>query len=249
MELKGKHIFITGASSGIGKATAILAAKNGARLTLLARREKELEELLLLVNSINHLQNNKLVCDINNTDVLSQLIKNIDTIDGIVHAAGIVFPMLTKYISNKHIQKVWSTNAISPIILNSELLKENKINDSASFVFISSVSTAFPYVGGGLYSSSKAALEAYSKTLALELSSRKIRSNVVSPALVKTEIFEQTMASYTPEQIENFRNQYPLGFGESEDVANAIMFFLSDRSKWITGQNLQMDGGLTLNKH
>jgi NAD(P)-dependent dehydrogenase (short-subunit alcohol dehydrogenase family) len=135
----------------------------------------------------------------------------------------------------------------SAILLSSGLLKSKKLNQGASIVFISSISAEFPYMGGSLYSASKSALVSFARSFALENSPMKIRANVVSPALVKTEMFEQTKSAYNEADFEKFIAHYPLGVGEPQDVANTIAFLLSDLSKWITGTTIRMDGGLLLN--
>lgn len=247
MELINKHILITGASSGIGRSTALIAAAKGARVTVVARRESELKSLMQELVLINKLSHSYIVLDLTDNEAIDSKISKIDPIDGLVHSAGIVFPLPIKFIRKKHIEKVWGINSIAPILFTATLLTNKLINPNASIVFVSSISTVHPYVGGALYSSSKSAIESYSKNLALELSGSKIRSNVVSPALVKTEIFNQTIESSEASKISVYEKKYPFGFGEPEDVANAILFFLSDSSKWITGQNLVLDGGLTLN--
>jgi NAD(P)-dependent dehydrogenase (short-subunit alcohol dehydrogenase family) len=113
-------------------------------------------------------------------------------------------------------------------------------------VFISSISTKHPYFGGSLYVGSKAALEAYAHTLALELAPNKSRVNLVSPGLVKTKILEETINASGTDGVNEYEKQYPLGFGEPKDIADMIVFLLSEKTKWITGQNIEMEGGLTL---
>ena len=97
--------------------------------------------------------------------------------------------------------------------------------------------------------SSKAAIEAFSKSVALEFANDGIRSNCIAPALVQTEIYEQTMNAYNEEQWEKIIRQYPLGIGKPRDVANLAVFLLSDLSSWITGNIIPMDGGLLLNSN
>ena len=142
---------------------------------------------------------------------------------------------------------MFDVNFSSAVLLSSNLLSQKKINSNASVVFVSSVSVNHPYTGGALYISSKGALEAFNKAFALEGSSKKIRSNIVAPALVKTNIWDQITESFTEEDIQKIENQYPLGLGEADDVAKTIAFLLSDMSKWITGTTITMDGGLLLN--
>jgi len=246
MDFKGKHILITGASSGIGEATARYIVNRGAIVTLVARRGDNLkticDELLKISKGHQYIS-----ADLTSDKEMKNVVSKINSIDGLVHAAGIVFPLPIKFIQRKHIDNVWGINAISPILLTSSIVASKKINDKASIVFISSVSTKLPYQGGSIYISSKAAIEGFSKSLALELSSKFIRSNVLSPALVKTQIFVETMEASDAKKLKEYEASYPFGFGEPEDIANAIAFFLSDNSKWITGQNLVMDGGYTLN--
>jgi NAD(P)-dependent dehydrogenase (short-subunit alcohol dehydrogenase family) len=248
MLLAGKHIIITGASSGIGRETCLLLAQGGARITGIARDERALEQLLQQLKKINSVEHRILTCDLSNHESLEELVSRLNPCDGLVHAAGIVSPLPVKFIRKKHLDKVWNINTFAPILLTAQLLSKEKINEGASLVFISSISTQHPYFGGAMYVSSKAAIEAYSRNLALELAGKKIRSNVVSPALVKTKIFNQTIEASDAEKLKEYESNYPFGFGEPEDVANAIEFFISEKSRWITGQNLILDGGLTLNQ-
>ena len=243
ISLENKNILITGASSGIGKATALLCHKFGANVILTARRESELK------NSCNQLKNNSsyVVADLTSDEDIEKLIAAIPNLDGVVHCAGIVKPVPIKFIKKKHISEMFDVNYSSAVLLSSSLLSQKKINANSSVVFISSVSVNHPYTGGALYISSKAALEAFNKAFALEVSSKKIRSNIVAPALVKTEIWNQIAESFTENEIQKIENQYPLGLGEPEDIANTILFLLSDASKWITGTTITMDGGLLLN--
>ena len=123
-----------------------------------------------------------------------------------------------------------------------------KVADNASIVFLSTVATQMPYFGGALYNSSKSAIESYSKTVALELVKRGIRSNCLSPGLVNTPLIKKPVTDgqmeIVDESLGRYLKKYPMGIGEPEDVANAIVFFLSDESRWISGTNLTMGGVL-----
>ena len=131
--------------------------------------------------------------------------------------------------------------------MSSGLLSAKKLNDGASVVFISSVSAEHPYTGGALYTSSKAALQSFATGLALETANKKIRVNTISPALVRTKIWDQAEEIYSKEEVKEIESRYPLGIGEPIDVANTAAFLLSASSKWITGSIIKMDGGLLLN--
>jgi NAD(P)-dependent dehydrogenase (short-subunit alcohol dehydrogenase family) len=110
-------------------------------------------------------------------------------------------------------------------------------------VFISSVAARYPYFGGSLYSSSKAALEAYSRTLSLELAGKKIRCNCISPSFVETPMVEQAGETISNEVLEKFRQMLPLGFGKPSDVSHAILYLLSDAAAWVTGSTISLGGG------
>ncbi len=245
ISLANKKILVTGASSGIGQATAILLSNLGADVIITARNNEKLNETFnKLKSNPNHL---RITADLTLADDIKKMVSEIPFLDGFVHCCGKVLPVPVKFIKQEQLQDVFAVNYFSAVNVVSELLKQKKINNSSSIVFISSVSTLHAYFGGAPYISSKAALEGYAKTLALELASKKIRVNVLQPALVKTAIFDSTIdAAVNNEEMQKLVSGYPLGIGETEDVANACAYFVSDASKWITGTFFKMDGGLTL---
>lgn len=243
LNLKGKTILITGASSGIGACLAKFCDELGANVILSARSNEKLTAVVSGMSSRSII----ILADLVNETDLHNLISELPKIDGFVHCAGKIQPFPVKFIKQKHIDELFSINLNSAILLSSSLLKLKKLNQGASVVFISSISAEFPYMGGSLYSASKSALESFARSFALENAYLKIRANIVSPALVNTEIFEQTKSAYDAADFEKFISHYPLGIGEPQDVANTIAFLLSDLSKWITGTTIKMDGGLLLN--
>lgn len=242
INLKGKYILITGASSGIGEATAILCDSLGANVVLSGRNRDKLNAVAKQLKNITTVLPADLLDPIN----ISALANDCPEIDGLVNCAGIVKPLPIKFIRQKNINEVMNSNFSSAVLVCSELATAKKFKEKASVVFISSVSSLHPYLGGALYSSSKAAIEAFARSFAIENSVKKIRANVVSPALVKTNIFTETEKATSAEEMAAYESQYPLGFGEPIDVANCIAFLLSDASKWITGTTIKMDGGLLL---
>lgn len=243
--LSNKTILITGASSGIGKETAILASKLGANVIIQGRN---LEKLKQTYSKLNSNGNHKyILADLTILNELQNLVNMCSNVDGVVHCAGIVKPVPAKFIQSKHIEEMFSINFNAVVLINSNLLNQKKINNNASIVLISTISTQHSYFGGALYISSKGALEAYSRSLGLEVVNRKIRVNTISPAMVHTEIYENTLKStLNEEHAKKYADTYPLGIGEPIDVANCIVFLLSNASKWITGSVIKMDGGLTL---
>ena len=240
--LNAKTILITGASSGIGKQAAILCSEMGAKVCITGRDKKRLAETFQLLNGRGHYQ---ATCDLVNENERTAFIESLPNIDGLVHCAGIIMPMPVKFIEDKHIQQVMGTNFNSAVLLVSRLLKTKKLNKNSSLVFISSIAAHFPYIGGALYNSSKAAIEAYSRNIAQEMSGMGLRSNCIVPAMVDTPMYEETLKGIKLTH-EEYSAKYPLGIGKPEDIANAAIFLLSEAARWITGTNLLIDGGYAL---
>jgi NAD(P)-dependent dehydrogenase (short-subunit alcohol dehydrogenase family) len=174
---------------------------------------------------------------------LEALVNQLPRLDGIVHCAGIVGPLPVKFITPEDIDRMFVINYRAPVNLTSLILRKKKLTDHASVVFMSTIATRNPYFGGALYSGSKAALEAYSRTLALEMAGKGIRSNFIMAGLVDTPMIENPSEEKMQEEaLERYLKRYPLGVGKPEDVAAAICYFLSDASRWVSGTSLIMGG-------
>jgi NAD(P)-dependent dehydrogenase (short-subunit alcohol dehydrogenase family) len=243
--LNNKTILVTGASSGIGRQVAISCSAMGAKVIITGRDKKRLAETYSLLQGEGHSQ---FTCDLMDENQRSQMLDRIPSVDGFVHSAGVVLPVPVKFIAEKHLREVMGINFESAVLSVARLLKNKKLNDKASLVFFSSISVSYPYAGGSLYSASKGAIEAYSKNLAIEILPKKMRSNVIVPAMVKTPLYEETKNQSMYRNPEEYESKYPLGIGEPEDVANAAVYLLSDASKWVTGINLTLDGGFSIVK-
>jgi NAD(P)-dependent dehydrogenase (short-subunit alcohol dehydrogenase family) len=146
------------------------------------------------------------------------------------------------YNDYENIRKI---NLDSVLVLFSELLKKKKINKNASVVFISSISAIRGAKGNGLYAITKAALDGISKVYANELSSKLIRVNSIQPGMVETDMSMLAENILSKETMDIDRSKYPLGYGETKDIALPVIFLLSNASKWITGQSIVIDGGRT----
>jgi len=241
-DLKGKQFFITGATGGIGSLVVEQCLNRGAKVFATGRNESALKSEFL-----SHPDFNFLSADLTKPEDLSNLIKVLPPLDGVLYGAGIIDPCPVKFIQQKHIDAIFSINFESICLLTSLLAQNKLLKDKSSLVFLSSVSSEFPYKGGALYAASKAALEAYAKGIALEFSSKGIRANSIRAALVETEMFEKTKNALTPEQMKEVVAAYPLGIGSPLDIANTVLFLWSDLSSWMTGSVLNLDGGLLLN--
>ena len=243
--LTNKTILITGASSGIGRQVAISCSEMGAKVVITGRDEKRLAETFSKLKGEGHSQG---ICELTDENQRNQFLDNIPSVDGFVHSAGVVLPVPVKFIAEKHLRHVMGVNFESSVFTVARLLRSKKLNDKASLVFFSSISVSYPYAGGALYTASKGAIEAYSKNLAIEILPKKMRSNVIVPAMVKTPLYEETKNQSMYRDPAEYESKYPLGLGTPEDVANAAIYLLSDASKWVTGINLTLDGGFSIVK-
>jgi NAD(P)-dependent dehydrogenase (short-subunit alcohol dehydrogenase family) len=240
--LKERKIFITGASSGIGRHSAIAVSKLGAEVIISGRNQTRLQETFDQLQGKGH---KMLTGDLTKENEINELVSELPALNGIVHCAGIVHPLPIKYITGKYLDEMYSINYNAPVLLTSKLLKEKKISKGASIVFMSSISSRFGHIGGALYCGSKSGIDLFTKVLAIECAAQKIRANSINAAMVRTELFDQTELIASKETMDKHEKQYPLGFGEPADISNAIVFLLSDASKWITGTNMIVDGGLS----
>lgn len=238
--LTGKRILVTGASSGIGAQVAISASKMGATLIITGRDKIKLSSTFINLEGQGH---QMVVADLKTQ--LEDIIALCDSLDGVVNSAGITKHVPIKFLDDKNFDEIFNLNYTLPVYLVNKLLKLKKINSRGSIVFISSLASMYPFKGGSFYAGAKAAIDVFSKTIAIEFAHQKIRANTLNPGMVKTPLLEGAVATITQDAMNEHEKSYPLGFGESVDVANTVIFLLSDASKWITGTNIILDGGLT----
>jgi len=238
--LQGKTILITGASSGIGKATAIACAAMGATLVITGRDKTRLQETYELLAGNGHLQ---LIADLASSSSLEQLAAEMPPLHGLVYAAGISMRAPLKFIKEEELNILHHINFSAPVMLTRHLHKNKKLLPDSSLVYISSVAANYASLGHIMYMSSKAALNAFVKGLALELAPRGIRANAILPGMITTSL--SPVISEEQKQLD--LANYPLGrYGRPDEVANAAIYLLSDAAAWITGSMHTIDGGLTL---
>lgn len=241
--LEGKRVLITGASSGIGKATAEECAKCGAQLVLNARNKERLKATLDSLEGEGH---SMIIADLTKLEDLMNLVDQLETIDGVVLCAGINDKSLIKFLNKEHVDKMLETNFISPMYLTQFLTKKKKFNKEASVVFISSISAFYPSVSNAMYASSKAALSQFAKVLALELMPQKIRVNCIEPAFVETEMLNKYEIS---DKMDEIRANAPFGrFLEPKEVGLTAVYLLSDVTKLMTGSTVIIDGGFLIHR-
>lgn len=245
IDLTGKKILITGASSGMGKETAVLCSKLGGKVILVARREDKLQEVISELEGSDH---KYYPFDLSKVDEIEGFIKKIiednGPIDGFVHSAGITSTRPLQTLKPSVMRDVMDINYFSFIEIIRCISKRNCFNEGMSIVGISSVSSKAGNQAKTAYCASKAAMDATVRCVAKELAPKKIRANTVCPGLIKTPIFQQFLDnSGDSEDAKNILARQYLGLGEPIDVANMIVFLLSNASKFITGSSIDLDGG------
>lgn len=240
-DLRGKSILVTGASSGIGAAVADHLAMQGARLFLTGRDERRLQD----VAKEGAIPAIRLTADLCSGDDRLRLMDDLELLDGICHCAGITDPVPVSFLTEDRVAHIMDINFQVPVLITSSLLRRKKIRRGGSLVFMSSVAATFGYKGGGVYAASKAALDAYCRSVAIEHGGQGIRANSIRAGMVKTPMYEKTTAFCGDIAMSTHERRYPLGVGLPTDVASLVLFLLSDASRWMSGSCITLDGGLT----
>lgn len=241
--LEGKCVLVTGAASGIGRATSLQCAEMGAKLILIDLNEKGLQETQNLIESSDVEYR---VLDLTNLEKLCEMVSTLPKLDGVASNAGIVLSLLAKFSEAKDMERIFNINTFSHINLVQQLITQKKLNKGASIVFTSSMSGVYCGLAGGtLYGATKSALLGYSKALAIELAPRGIRVNTIHPGMIETPLTQGTVLSKV--LLEEDAKNYPLGrYGKPEEIAYSIVYLLSDATAWMTGSQLLIDGGYSV---
>lgn len=242
--LQGKTVLITGAASGIGKATAILCSQMGATTILVDLNEEGLQKTKSEIKNSDSCTVFPL--DLTDDKAVASVVGSIPKLDGVVSNAGIVKSLLAKFNEKEDMERIFQINTFSHINLIQELIKQKRLNKGASIVMTSSMSGVFcGLAGGSLYGATKAALVGYAKALAIELAPRGIRVNTLHPGMIETPLTNDTALS--AELLAEDAKNYPLGrYGKPEEIAAAMVYLLSDATVWMTGSKLLIDGGYSL---
>lgn len=240
-----KKILVTGASSGIGYSVVRHLLDSGYHVIGISRTLGKLSGLNGLMAENFHFLKADLTCFPEYSEIISQL----GEIDGVVHCAGVVINNPIKYFNLEKYETVIALNQTAPLVLISSLLKNKKLSRGASVVFISSINGPRVAIKGcAAYAASKCALIGIMRVLTLELAPLDIRINCVLPGMVETELVEG-LTQLSNEAIQNDMKKYPLGnrYAMPFEVADVVEFLLSSKSKFITGQELVIDGGYCVN--
>ena len=242
MDLTGKHIVITGASSGIGRAVCIQAGKLGAKVSLVARNEEKLQETLALMEGNGH---NYYSFDLNVInqidDIISKIVEKDGSIDGLVHSAGLGLNRPIKLAKPEFVEQITRINYYAFVELIRAASYKKRSNNGASYVGISSVAAVHGNKTQGVYSASKGAMNAIVHSFAKELAPRSIRVNTITFGMVDTDMYKGFLEAGGNNE-ELLHDQY-LGIIPVEYAGNAICFLLGDASKYMTGCTMNYDAG------
>lgn len=247
MSMQGKRVLVTGGSSGIGRETAILLGQLGANVILAGRDSTRLNETIALLQPGDHFAE---TVDLSESDAIvpwvEKLARSYGKLDGLVHSAGTQTTKPLRSMAVADAGNLLRVNSLSAFALAKAFQAKSVLGpQGGAIVFLASSMGLVGSAGQSMYSASKGAIIAMTKSLAMELVRDRIRVNCVAPAMVCTEMMGRMFGNMLPEQIAAIERTHPLGFGEPRDVANAIAFLLCDCSRWITGSTLVVDGGYT----
>jgi NAD(P)-dependent dehydrogenase (short-subunit alcohol dehydrogenase family) len=242
--MQGRTVLVTGASSGIGRETAILLSELEATVVLAGRDITRLEETRKSMSGASHRLES---FDLTESDAIPGWLREITAetgpIHGLVHSAGLHQAIPLRVLSAAKTEELMHGNFTSAVMLVKAFRQKGCCVRGASIVLLSSVAALTGQPAISVYSASKAALIGFGRAAAIELASEGIRLNCVAPGYVATEMAESLRGKLSPEQFESIRLKHPLGIGGPRDVANAIAFLLADTGRWITGTTLVVDGG------
>lgn len=244
--LEGKTILVTGASSGIGKSTAINASKLGATVIITARDKERLQQTFELLEGHGDRGHQQIIADLTDEEQLNNLLSVVPTLNGLVLCAGKGLTLPIQFATRDKFDDIFNVNFFAPVELMRMLYKKKKLDKESSIVLLASLGGTQIFSGGnGIYGASKSALNAVMKFAAKEFASRKIRVNSICPGMVDTPLIHRGTVS--DEQLLEDQKRYPLGrYGQPEDIAFAAIYLLSDAASWMTGQSIVLDGGVSI---
>lgn len=242
--LNGARYLVTGASSGIGRATALLLAEAGAVVIVGGRDEGRIDALLRELPGQGHAGFPCALCDADQSAAwVKGVVERHGPLDGVFHAAGIELIRPIRLTKQQQIDDVLGSSLHAAFGIARAGAQKGVLNDNASLVFMSSVAGSSGQVGMTAYSAAKAGVEGMVRSLACEMAARGIRANAIAAGAVETPMHGRILRGAGDEALESYRSSHLLGFGKPEDVANAAVFLLGKVSRWITGTTLVVDGG------
>jgi NAD(P)-dependent dehydrogenase (short-subunit alcohol dehydrogenase family) len=232
--LAGKTVLVTGASSGIGRATAVECSRLGAKVVATGRDEARLCETMTALTGEGHVS---ILADLTKADDVARLVSELPQIDGFVCNAGITRRRPVSYVKEEELHEVFETNTFVAFMLTKALMKAKKMNRGGSMVFLSSMAASQVTPGNAMYAASKAAVDSFARSCAQEYAPMQIRANAILPGMVETPMNKKGVLS--AEAIERDKQHYLLKrYGKPEEIAWAVIYLLSDASAWTSGTSM-----------
>lgn len=242
--LAGRHVLVTGASGGIGAATALVVARLGGRVALNGRDSARLAAVLATLPGEGHSLH---PFDLTAFDAVPEWLKSLTAtagpLDGLAHCAGLQASRPVRSVDLAFFQTMLSLNLGSAFALARGLRQKGCHAGPAAVVLVASVAAFIGQPGNSVYAAAKGGLLSATRALAMELLRDGLRVNAVAPALIDTPMAERFRRTLSAEQEQAILARHPMGLGTPEDVALAIAFLLAPASRWITGVTLPVDGG------
>lgn len=250
IDFSEKTVVVIGASSGIGKQTAIALASSGARLILVARRGEQLQNTAVLLEGSGH---GYFAADISKLDEIEDLFKNIKETygasDGLVYCAGVNTTLPLLQLKPEKLQNIFTVNFFAFVETVRQATRRGRFNEGMRIVAVSSNAAVRGDKAHTAYSASKAAMNAAIRCMAKELADKGICINAVAPAVTNTEVYQRYVelsGGISDSEKALLERQY-LGLIEPQDIADTILYLLSPAARMITGITLPVDGGLSTN--
>ncbi len=234
--LAGKTVLVTGASSGIGRATAIECSRLGATVVATGRDEARLGETIAALTGKGHV---RILADLTKAEDVSRLVQEMPQIDGLVCNAGITRRRPISFVKEDELQEVFNTNTFACFTLTKAIMKARKMNRGGSMVFVSSMAARQVTPGNAMYAASKAAVESFARSCALEYAPMQIRSNAILPGMVETPM--NNAGGLSADAIERDKQNYLMKrYGKPEEIAWGIIYLLSDAGGWSSGTSMEI---------